>query len=95
MQLTIFLDIEEANSFCQLIPATSAASEAILRAIHMREYWGSVGRDVIVQCGDSEARELLGYAHSYCPTVADKILRAFQLEHLHIDVSRGEPRHYH
>ena len=94
MQLTIFLDIEEAYSFCQLIPATSAASEAILRAIHMREYWGSVGRDVIVQCGDTEARELLGYAHSYCPTVADKILRAFQLEHLHIDVSRGEPRHY-
>jgi hypothetical protein len=85
VQLTIFLDIEEANRFCQVVPATSPASEAIGRAIRMREYWGSVGRDLVVECDDSEARDLLGCAESYCPSAVDKIRRAFRLAHLRIE----------
>jgi hypothetical protein len=85
MQVTIFLDIDEVFRFCQLIPARSSASEAIGRAIHTREYWGSVGQDVAVECDDSEARTLLSYAQSHCPSAVDKIRRAFRLAHLRID----------
>ena len=55
------------------------------RAIRMRDYWGSDGRDVVVERDDTEARDLLGYAESYCPTAADKIRRPFRLAHLRID----------
>jgi hypothetical protein len=82
MQLTIFLDIDEVFRFSQLVPVTSSTSAAIGRAIRTREYWGSVGRDVVVECNDSEGRDLLGYAESYCPSATDKIQRAFRLAHL-------------
>jgi hypothetical protein len=85
MQLTIFLDIEEVNRFRQIDPSTSSASEAIERAIRVWEYWGSVGRDVVVECDDSEARDLLSCAESHCPSAVDKIRRAFRLAHLRID----------
>jgi hypothetical protein len=87
MKLTIFLDIDEVFRFRQLVPLTSSTNEAIGRAIRAREYWGSVGRDVVVECDDSQGRDLLDYAHSYCPSAVDKIRRAFRLAHLHDDYS--------
>ena len=94
MQMTIFLDIEEANFLRLVIPDTSSGSGAIARALHTREYWGADGRDVIVQCDDSEGSELFGHAKSYCPSAVDKIRRAFRLAHLRIDVNIGEPQRY-
>jgi hypothetical protein len=82
MRLTIFLDIDEVFRFSQLLPVKSSTSAAIGRAIRSREYWGSVGRDVVVECDDSEGRDLLGYAESNCPSAMDKIQRAFRLAHL-------------
>ena len=82
MQLTIFLDIDEVFRFSQLLPVKSSTSAAIGRAIRAREYWGSVGRDVVVECDDSEGRDLLGYAESSCPSATDKIQQAFRLAHL-------------
>lgn len=85
MKLTIFIDIDEVFRLCQLVPATSPASQAIGRAIRMREYWGSGGREVAVECDDREARDLLGHAQSECPSAVDKIHRAFRLAHVRID----------
>lgn len=85
MKLTIFLDIEEVFRLSQLIPARSPASEAIALAIHMRHYWGSDGKDVAVECDDSDGRDLLGYAESGSPSAAYKIRRAFRLAHLRIE----------
>jgi len=82
MQLTIFLDIDEVFRFSQLVPVTASASAAIGRGIRAREYWGSVGRDVVVECDDSEGHDLLGYAESYCPSATDKIQQAFRLAHI-------------
>ena len=86
MKLTIFLDIEEVFRLSQLVPFTSPASKAIARAIHMREYWGSGGPDVAVECDDGEGRDLLGYAEPY-PSAANKIRRAFRLAQVRIDDS--------
>jgi len=94
MQMTIFLDIEEANFLRLVIPDSPPASEAIARAIHTREYWGAEGRDVIVECDDTEGSELFAYAQSYCPSAVDKIRRAFRLAHLRIDSRIGEPQRY-
>ena len=82
MQLTIFLDIDEVFRFSQLLPVKSSTSEAIGRAIRAREYWGSVGPDVVVECDDSDGRDLLGYAESDCPSATDKIQQAFRLAHI-------------
>jgi len=92
MQMTIFLDIEEANFLRLIIPDSTSASEAIARAIHTREYWGAEGRDVIVECDDTEGSELFAFAQSYCPSAVDKIRRAFRIAHLRIDV--GEAQRY-
>ena len=84
MQMTIFLDVEEAHFLRDMIPGSSAGSAAIVRAIHNRDYWGSEGRDVIVNCDDDEGLELLAYAESYCDSAADKIRRSFRLAHLRV-----------
>ncbi len=88
MQLTIFLDIVEADSLRRLDHAKSSAKQAIERAIKTRDYWGAIGRDVIVECDDKAARELASYAHSRCPSAVQKIRAAFRLAHLR----RGESR---
>lgn len=87
MQLTIFLDIVEADSLRRLDHATSSAKQAVERAIR-RDYWGSLGRDVIVECDAKAARELASYAHSHCPSAVQKIRSAFRLAH----IRRGEAR---
>ena len=92
MQITIFLDTEEADYFCKIIPAASAGTEAIQGALRTRESWGSDGRDVIVVCEDSEGAELFRYAQSYCPSAVEKIRRAFRLAHLRIDGEDHHPR---
>ena len=92
MQITIFLDTEEADYFCKIIPASSGGAEAIKRAIRTREYWGPDGRNVIVVCEDSEGAELFRYAQSYCPSAVEKIRRAFRLAHLRIDGEDHHPR---
>ena len=48
------------------------------RAIHAG-ILGTDGRDAVVECDDTEARDLLGYAEAYRTTVADKIRRALRL----------------
>lgn len=90
MEITIFLDTEEADYFCKIVPASSAGAEAIKRAIRTREYWGADGADIVVICDDTAGAELLGYAQSYCPSAIEKIRRAFRLAHLRID---GEHHH--
>ena len=84
MQMTIFLDVEEANFLRDMIPESSPARAAIVRAIHTRDYWGAEGRDVVVDCDDDEGLELLAYAESYCDSAADKIRRSFRLAHLRV-----------
>lgn len=84
MQMTIFLDVEEANFLRDMIPQSSRGGEVIVRAIHTRDYWGAEGHDVIVDCDDDEGLELLAYAESYCDSAADKIRRSFRLAHLRI-----------
>jgi hypothetical protein len=88
MQLTIFLDITEADSLRRMYHAASSARKAVERAIQARDYWGSIGRDVIVECDDRDARELASYARSHCPSAVDKIRSAFRLAHLRRDESR-------
>lgn len=85
MEITIFLDTEEANHFCKILPIASAGNKAILRAMRARDYWGPDGRDVIVVCDDAEGAELLRYAQSDCPGAVEKIRRAFRVAHLRID----------
>lgn len=82
MQVTIFLDIEEANFLSEVIPADSPASEAIARALRKRKYWGGPEDDLVVECDDNDGLDLLGYAESYCPTAAGNIRRAFRLANL-------------
>ena len=91
MQITIFLDTEEADYFCKIVPAASAAADAIKRAIRTREYWGHDGKDLVVVCDDTEGAELLRYAQWYCVSAIEKIRRAFRLAHLRMD---GEDRHW-
>lgn len=88
MQLIIFLDIVEADTLRQLNHAPSSAKQAVERALQTRRYWGSRGRDVIVECDDKEARELASYAHSHCPSAVQKIRTAFRLAHLRRSESR-------
>ena len=88
MQLTIFLDISEADSLRKLDHAKTAAKQAVERAIQTRNYWGPVGRDVIVECDAEEARELASYAHSHCPSAVQKFRTAFRLAHLRSGRSR-------
>jgi hypothetical protein len=94
MQMTIFLDIEEANFLRLIIPDASGASEAITQALRNREYWGAEGRDVIIECDDIEGNELYAYAQSYCPSAIEKIRRAFRLAHLPLESSTGEQQRY-
>lgn len=82
MNMTIFLDIEEASFLSEILPDTSLASQAIGRAMRTREYWGSDGRNVVVQCEDMDGLDLLGYAESYCPNAAASIRRAFRLANM-------------
>jgi hypothetical protein len=84
MQMTIFLDVEEANFLRDMIPQSSRGRAAIVRAIHTGDYWGAEGRDVIVDCDDDEGLELLAYAESYCDSAAGKIRRSFRLAHLRV-----------
>lgn len=83
MQMTIFLDMEEASFLREMIPAESPASEAIARAMRSREYWGEKERDLVVQCDDDDGLDLLVYAESYCPKAAGNIRRALRLANLH------------
>lgn len=85
MRLTIFLDIDEVYRISQLVPVTSSAGEALGRAIDTRRYWCLGDPDIVVECDDTEGRDLLGYAESYCPSAASKIQRAFRLAHVRID----------
>jgi hypothetical protein len=85
MQVTVFLDIEEVFRLSQLVPVTSSVSKAIARAIDLRKYWCLGDRDMAVECDDTEARELLGYAESYCSSAVAKIRRAFRLAHIRVD----------
>jgi hypothetical protein len=94
MRLTIFLDEEEAKFLNLMIPASSPASESIGRAFHTREYWGSESRDVIVDCDDSEAMELLAYAQSYCASAGAKIRQGFRLAHLRLDDTTRQAQRY-
>ena len=94
MEMTIFLDVEEASFLRLMVTDSSPASGAIARAFRSRDYWAAEGRDVIVDCDYEEAIELLRYAQSYCDTAADSIRRAFRLAHLHATESSGEPQHY-
>ena len=94
MQLTIFLDEEDAKFLNLMIPASSPAGEAIARAFHTRDYWGPESRDVIVDCDDTEAMELLAYAQSYCASAGSKIRRAFRLAHLRLEGMSREARHH-
>jgi hypothetical protein len=87
MRLTIFLDIGEVNSLRESMPQQSSAGEALERALQTKNYWGSVGRDVVVDCADHAAYELLGYARSACPSAVEKIRAAFSLGEL-----RNSPR---
>lgn len=89
VQLIIFLDIVEADSLRRLDHAASSAKQAVERAIQMRDYWGSLGRDVIVECDAKAARELASYAHSHCPSAVQKIRTAFRLAHLRGGESRN------
>jgi hypothetical protein len=93
MQLTFFLDIEEAQFLRRLLPPASSASKAVDSAITTHQYWGSIGRDVYVECDDRQADELLGYAYPVCPKVADKIREAFQLARLRVGARRDSLRH--
>lgn len=94
MEMTIFLDVEEANFLRLMIPPSSPASDAIARAFHARDYWDAGSRDVIVDCDYEEAIELLRYAQSYCDSAADCIRRGFRLAHLRATESSGEPQHH-
>jgi hypothetical protein len=94
MEITIFLDVEEANFLRLMVPASSPASNAIARAFHERDYWAANGRDVIVACDYEEAIELLRYAQKYCDGAAHNILRAFRLAHLRSTESSGEAQRY-
>jgi hypothetical protein len=84
MQMTIFLDVEEANFLRDMIPQSSPGHAAIARAIQTRDYWGAEGCDAILDCDDDEGLELLAYAESYCDSAADKIRRSFRLAHLRV-----------
>ena len=82
MELTIFLDTEEANHFRKVLSDKSLGSEAIEHAFRTRDYWGSISRDVPVECDERQGRELLHQAESFCPSAVEKIRRAFRLAHL-------------
>jgi hypothetical protein len=94
MEITIFLDVEEANFLRLMIPAASPASDAISRAFNARNYWSAEGRDVIVNCDYEEANELLRYAQSCCDSATDSIRRGFRLAHLRATESSGESQRY-
>jgi hypothetical protein len=87
MRLTIFLDIAEVDALRDSMLQQSSVSEALERALQTRNYWGAVGRDVVVECADPAAYELLGYARSACPSAVEKIRAAFSLAEL-----RNSPR---
>ena len=50
-----------------------------------------VGRDVVVECADHAAYELLDYARSACPSAVEKIRAAFTLAELR-NFPRGSQR---
>ena len=79
MQMTIFLDLDEARFLNELMPPACQATRAITRAMQAREYWGFAGRNVIIQCDDSDGLDLLKHAEALCPTAADKIRSALQI----------------
>jgi len=85
MELTIFLDPQEANHLRKVLPAKSLGSEAIAKALHTRDYWGPISRDVPIECDECQGRELLYQAQSFCPSAVEKIRRAFRLAHLWLD----------
>ncbi len=89
MQLTIFLDLVEADSLRRVEPPAFSAKEAVERAIQTRDYWGALGRNVIVECDATTARVLARYAHCHCPSALQKIRTAFRLAHLRRGESRG------
>jgi hypothetical protein len=77
MKLTICLDIDEIFRVSQIVPVRSSAGGALGRAIYMcGSHWSSGNRDIVVECDDTEARDLLCYAESSCPSAADKIRQA-------------------
>lgn len=63
MRLTFFLDLEEAEFLSRLLPPASLARKAVHYAILAHQYWGSIGRDVYVECDYDQGDELLAYAH--------------------------------
>jgi hypothetical protein len=77
--------MDEVFRLSQVAPVRSAAGATLGRAIYMRNYWGTDDHDVTVECEDAEARELLGYAESSCPSAVSKVRRAFRLARIRID----------
>ena len=94
MEMTVFLDVEEASFLRLMVPDSSPASAAIARAFRSRDHWAAEGRDVIVDCDYEEAIELLRYAQSYCDSATDSIRRGFRLAHLRATESSGESQRY-
>ena len=88
MQLTIFLDIMEANSCAETIMPNHRRNKRLSVPFKTRDYWGAIDKDVIVECDDKAARELARHAHSRCPSAVQKIRRLFRLARLR----RGESR---
>ena len=82
MQMTIFLDVEEARFLNEVIPATSPVRGAIARALRIRECWGINRLEVAIECDDMDALDLLQYAEAYWPNAAADIRGAFRSANL-------------
>ncbi len=79
MQLTIFLNMEDAKCLARDAPDTSGVGQIIFRALRLRQGAGSQSDQVFVLCNENEARELLRRAQDECQECIDKILRAFDV----------------
>ena len=78
MNRLILLDISSFNSLRQAVPTESLAAKAIAQA-------GVVGKGgrypdgtALIECTESDARELLQYAEKHCPDAVPAISKVFR-----------------
>jgi len=83
MTLKIFLDDKSFHCLNQSIPAGSHSKLIIRKAVHLDLF----GRNAVLTCEETEARNLLIYAE-HCPSVIASIHNAFQSAGLPLEEKR-------
>jgi hypothetical protein len=73
MTLKIFLDDKSFHCLKDAIPSGSPSKFVIQKAVHLNLF----GRNAVLSCEETEARNLLIYA-GHCPSVIASIRNAFQ-----------------